>query len=104
MKYNTEYLDVKYALIQGFLRKLPKEVVDISYLIQGKIITVQVVLLEEVLLDEAINKTNEILGFYEIRLKKVFISKEKFNNNKGNWLPESYAWLPNLLFSKAEVL
>ncbi len=103
--YNIEYLEIEYSLMQVFLINIPDNILDISYHSFLKNIEIQVVILEETTIKSTYKKDIEhILEGYTIGINIVFISKEKFNENKGEWLPIYYTWLPNLLFSKAAIL
>ena len=103
--YNIEYLEIEYSLMQVFLINIPDNILDISYHLLLKNIEIQVVILEDTTIKSSYrNDIEHILEGYTIDIKIVFISKEKFNENRGEWLPIYYSWLPNLLFSKAEIL
>lgn len=103
--YNYELINTQYALIEALLFKADKNVLDISYSVEEKRITVQVVLLEGFTLSgERINDIKETLGGYEVLIKELYLTKDQFNENKGEWQPQYYKWLDYLLFSKAEVL
>jgi hypothetical protein len=105
MVSNNEYLEIKYALINAFLLKAPDNIVDISYSVENDTIIIQVVLLEGTDLKQSIyERVENSLKNHEVIIKKVFISKEKFNENKGLWVPRYYNWLTYVLLSKAEVL
>ena len=103
--YNIEYLEIEYSLMQVFLINIPDNILDISYYSLLKNIEIQVVILEDTTIKSTYKKDIEhILEGYTIDVNILFISKEKFNENKGEWLPIYYTWLPNLLFSKAAIL
>ncbi len=105
MKYNTLYINIKYALLEAFMHKASSDILDISYSNEGKTLTIQVVLLEETnLSDEVKKKVKNNLSEFDIKLNELHISKERFNENKGEWKPKYYNWLEHLLFSKAEAL
>lgn len=105
MEYNLDYINVHYALLKAFMHYASSKILDISYSIEGPKIIIQVVLLSSEGLPEAFNKrANEYLPDFEIIIKEVFLTKEKFNENRGEWEPKNYGWLENVLFSKAEVL
>jgi hypothetical protein len=105
MTYNTAYIDVHYALGKAFLYMAQANVVDISYSNENDKIVIQVVVLEGTKLD-LVTKASVFssLPGYAIEIKEMTITKEKFNEHKGDWRPTYYSWLPYLLFSKAEVL
>jgi hypothetical protein len=105
MKYNTHYLDIKYALINAFLVNADKALLDISYEFEEDKIKVQVVLIDGSNRDYSFKeKVKEHFSNWQVEVNVLFISKEKFNENKGDWNPKYYKWLKYLLFSKAEVL
>lgn len=105
MKYNTQYLDVKYALIKTFLINADKDLLDVSYDLVNENLKVQVVLIEESNYSNQLTKTiKEYLTDWDVELIVLYVSKVKFNENKGEWNPKAYNWLRYLLFSKAEVL
>lgn len=105
MRYNLDYINVKYALISCFLFDADKNILDVSYSVYGKSMTIQVVLLEGfVLSNERIDKIRTELAGFDIRFREIWLSKERFNDGKGDWQPQLYKWLDHLLFSKVEVL
>lgn len=103
MKYNKEFLDIKCELIKCFLIEADKNILDISFNIQMDKIEIQVVLL----VGNSISKDKRgcieaSLNSFEIIIREIYLSKEKFNENKGDWLPINYKWLDYLLFTKSE--
>lgn|SRR5690554_1272180 len=103
--FNVEYINIQYALISSFLIKADKNILDISYGVDEKKITIQVVLLEGfTLTQERIDNVKERLFSFDVVITELHITKEQFNENKGDWQPQYYKWLDYLLFSKAEVL
>lgn len=91
--------------MEAFLFKADKSVLDISYNIAEKQITIQVVLLEGFTLpQESIENVKKSLVSFEIVITELYLTKEQFNESKGEWLPQYYKWLDYLLFSKAEVI
>jgi hypothetical protein len=103
--YNHELIDTQYALIEVFLFKADKSVLDISYSIADKQITIQIVLLERCSLSqESIENVKEKLSSFDVIIKELYLTKKQFNKSKGEWQPQYYRWLDYLLFSKAEVL
>jgi hypothetical protein len=103
--YNHELIEIHYTLIEVFLINFQKEILDISYSINGREIYVQVVLLENFILQaETKEKLYQKLVGFDIVLKDLYITKEMFNESKGDWLPIHYNWLEYLLFSKSEIL
>ena len=105
INYNYELINTQYALIEALLFKANKNVLDISYSVEEKKITIQVVLLEGFSLSrERIENVKENLGDFKVLIKELSLTKEQFNENKGEWQPQYYKWLDYLLFSKAEVL
>jgi len=104
MKYNFDYINLKYNLISCFLIKADKSVLDISYSITDKQITFQVVLLEGfVLSQERIENVKRRLAGFNVVITQIYLTKEQFNESKGEWQPRYYKWLDYLLFSKAEI-
>lgn len=105
MDYNIQYIDTKYTLINTFLVDLTDNVLDISYSINGKRLIIQIVLLQGTDLPGNVRERIMLrLSEFEIVLNEIYIDKEKFNQNKGEWAPVHYQWLDYLLFSKAEAL
>lgn len=105
MEYNLDYINLKCTLINCFLFKADKNILDISYSINEKEITIQVVLLEGFSLSqERADNVKERLSIFDVVFTEQYITKEQFNENKGEWQSKYYKWLDNLLFSKAEVL
>jgi hypothetical protein len=105
MEYSINYINLKYALITCFLFKADKAVLDISYGVSGKKLTIQVVLLEGFTLShERIDDIRERLASYEIVITEIYLTKEQFNETKSEWKPQYYKWLDYLLFSKTDVL
>lgn len=96
---------MKYALMQVFMFKADKSVLDISYSVNEKNLTIQVVLLEGYTLsnEKIDNIKNSLIGF-DVVIKEFYLTKEQFNESKGEWLPKYYEWLDYLLISKAEAL
>jgi hypothetical protein len=104
-EYNVEYINIHYALISSFLIKADKNVLDISYSINEKKITIQVVLLEGFTLSqERTDNVKETLSNFDVVITELYLTKEQFNDSKGEWQPRYYKWIGYLLFSKAEVL
>ncbi|MCZ2101155.1 MAG: hypothetical protein LC107_06425 [Chitinophagales bacterium] len=105
IEYNVEYINTHYALISSFLIKADKNVLDISYNVDEKKMTIQVVLLEGFTLSkERTDNVKERLSGFEVVITELYLTKDQFNENKGEWQPRYYKWLDYLLFSKAEVL
>lgn len=105
MSYNFKMIDIQYALINVFLIDAEENIVDISYSIESDEIKIQIVILEGTDIEETtIQKARENIEEFKIVIIKKIISKEKFNENRGNWQPSNYNWLSHPLFSKAEVL
>ena len=105
MDYNIQYIDVKYTLINTFLIGLSDNILDISYSLNGKKLIIQTVLLQGTDLPKKVKEQIKLkLIEFDIVLNEVFISKEEFNQNKGEWAPIHYQLLDYLLFSKAERL
>lgn len=105
MEYNIEYIDREYALMNIFLIDAQRNVLDVSYSITDTNLVIQIILLDGSRVPDAImQKTKESFPSYNVTIKQQYISKEKYNENVGDWSPKYYEWLDNLLFSKAEVL
>lgn len=105
MEYNIDYINLKYNLISCFLFKADKAILDISYSVNKKDLTIQVVLLKGFTLShEKINDVKKSLVGFETVITEIYLTKEQFNESKGEWQPQYYKWLDYLLFSKSEVL
>lgn len=105
MEYNVDYLNAHYGLITVFLINADKYILDISYNRIATKISIQVVLLNGNNLSEKMKDLlPEVLPGFEFSIEEIHLSKEQFNENKGDWRPLHYQWLEHLLFSKAEVL
>lgn len=103
--YNYEFINVQYSLIEVFLIKADKNILDISYSVAEKHIAIQIVLIEgSVLPRERIDSLKKALGDFSIFITELYLTKEQFNESKGEWQPKYYTWLDYLLFSKAEIL
>jgi hypothetical protein len=103
--YNYELINTQYALMEVFLFKAGKPVLDISYSIDEKKLTIQIVLLEGFNLPpKRIVDIKERLLNFDVVIKELYLTKEQFNESKGEWQPQYYKWLNYLLFSKAEAL
>lgn len=103
--YNYEYINTQYALMEIFMLKADKNILDISYSVDDKKIAIQVVLLEGFTLSkERTDNVKERLSSFDVVITELHLTKEQFNENKGDWQPQYYKWLDYLLFSKAEVL
>jgi hypothetical protein len=104
MKYNENFLDINYSLIRVFLLDVKPNIIEISYSVIPNIITVQIVLLENTILEESskINVTQE-LADYAVEFNLIHISRETYNLNKGSWQPIAYNWLANVILSKSEI-
>lgn len=106
MNYNTEYLDVHYGMMNAFMIDASPFLLDVSYSKEGKRVTIQLVLVDGAIVSDELflEKLKANLISYEICVKKVYLTKEKFNESKGGWRPKYYEWLENLLFSKSEAI
>jgi len=105
MEYNLDYINVHYSLLKTFLQNANSELLDISYNRNDLKIVLQIVLLGEESLPEEFNKkANRYLASFDITISEIHLTKEQYNESKGEWQPKYYAWLENVLFSKAEVL
>lgn len=105
INYNENYLNIHYLLITTFLIKVDKNILDISYSIDEDKITIQVVIIEKSNVSEGIkNKLKNQFSSFDINIIEFPLSKDKFNENKGDWSPKYYQWLDYVLFSKAEII
>lgn len=105
MNYNTDYINVKYALLSIFLINADRNILDISYDVCSTNIKIQVVLLNgEKLSSEIIKRVKRNLPEFVIHILELSITKEQFNETKGEWTPKYYTWLNYSLLSKAEIL
>ena len=105
VKYNIDYIDLKYNLIKCFLINIDENILDVSYRMDGNKITIQIVLLKEHTLSKKIkNNVQNILSKYDVNLNEVYISKDQFNETINEWEPKYYKWLDYLLFSKTEII
>ena len=105
MKYNLDYLTIKYALIKSFLIKANVNLLDISYSVDSRIIAIQVVALGDSITSDLLkDDVKRFLTGFEIEVVVLSLSKEKFNESSGQWMPKYYQWKEEVLFSKAEAL
>lgn len=105
MSNTKRFLKVKLNLIDLFLLNMEVDIIDISYDFDRENIDIQIVLLEGSILENSrYEKLNHLLNDYTIKVKTIFVTKDLFNEGKGEWLPCGYKWLSNVLFSKAEIL
>ncbi len=105
MKYNTDYINIMYSLMNVFMINASDNIFDISYNVNGAEINIQVVLKTGTVLRSELEKVAyNLLPTYKIGITVLYLTKEQFNENHGEWNPKYYQWLDNLLFSKAEVL
>jgi hypothetical protein len=103
--YNLEYINTHYALMEIFLTKTDKSILDISYSIEEKKLRIQIVLLKGSLLSkEIVGEIKNKFDRYELDIVEINLTKEEYNENRGEWQPKYYEWLEYLLLSKAEVL
>jgi hypothetical protein len=105
MSMNIEYIHLKYKLLKAFMIDAYENILDVSYTVDKGEIIIQIVLLKgsgfPIELD---GKLNNVLEGKRYSLIEIYISKENFNETKGDWNPTHYNWLENVLFSKAELL
>lgn len=105
MQYHIQYINLKFDLINCFLLKADKPFLDISYSIDEKKLTIQVVMLQGYTLSqERIDSIKGTLVGLDVDIIELYLTKDQFNGSKGEWYPRLYKWLDYLLFSKAEVL
>lgn len=103
--YDLEYIDTHFILMEVFLFKANKNLLDVSYYKNEKKIVIQVVMLKGYYLsNEIIVKIRESLSSFDVEISELQLTKEEYNENRGEWLPIHYKWLDYMLFSKAEVL
>ena len=77
----------------------------ISYNLDGHQIFIQVVLLDKFTLSqERIEIIKEKLFDFDVTITELHLTKDQFNESKGEWQPQYYNWLDFLLLSKAEAL
>lgn len=99
------FLEIKLNLIDLVLLDMPVDVIDISYDFDRDNINIQIVLLKGSILEKSrYEKLNYFFKDYTVKIKTIFISRDFFNERRGEWLPHGYTWLSNILFSKAEIL
>lgn len=105
MKYDLEYLNLHYELLRVFLIDTEKSILDISYCKEESILNVQVIMLEGHELDNNYFQKLEI-AFPKLvcKIHIVYLTKDEFNEDKGNWRPTKYNWLKHVLFAKAEII
>jgi hypothetical protein len=78
-------------------------VLYISYNVQDFTLEIQVILLEGSNLSKEVKvNIRDRLSHFKIEIIELHLTKEKFNENIGEWQPKYYKWLNYLLFSKAE--
>jgi hypothetical protein len=105
MKHNNDYINITYALMQVFLIDAERNLVDVSYSFEGNYLTLQIVLTENTTLSKnTSDKINSILNSHIVIMNVLHISKNKFNESLGEWLPKEYSWLKYLLFSKSYLI
>ena len=103
--YNYDFVNLHYSLIKIFLVKMDKNILDISYGVDSKKITIQIVFLKGYTLSqERIASVKESLVGFDVVVIELYLTKEQFNNIEGEWLPQYYKWLKYLLFSRAKEL
>jgi hypothetical protein len=103
--FNYKYINTHFELMEAFLFKAGKCVLDISYRVAENQIIIQVVLLKGFVLSlERIENVKKKLVDFDVDITELYLTKEQFNESKGDWPPQYYKWLNYLLFSKAEVL
>ena len=105
MRYNTKYNNLRYSLMSAFMLNASKDLLDVSYTASDSEIMIQIVLLRGTTDFGTIRKDiAEMLPEYSIEIREVWLTKEQFNENKGEWIPIYYSWLDSVLFCKAEVI
>lgn len=105
MRYNDEYINFKYALAKLFLSKANKNILDISYSLNDTEVNIQIVLLEDIEISKIFQQTiDNDLRKFTFNIHEVYLTKDQYNESKGEWNPKYYKWLDNVLFSKGEAL
>jgi len=105
MKYDNKYNNLQYSLMSAFMLNASRDLLDVSYTVSDSEILIQIVLLEGTADFGTIRKdVSEMLPEYSIEIREVLLTKEQFNENKGEWIPIYYSWLDSVLFCKAEVI
>lgn len=99
----NEYLMVKTKLINLFLSQMVREILDISYEYDKKHLKLQIVLLKGYELHNIARDIENSFQNFTVDIEFVYLTKDEFNSNKGNWLPAKYEWLLHVLYSKAEI-
>ena len=104
IEYET-YINIKVNLINTLLVKLPRNILDISFNYERESLTLQFVLLSGTFLEDSfVEKVDNSFKSYNVTKNIIYISREKYNENIGGWIPSGYTWLKYNLYSKAEVL
>jgi len=103
VKFDFDLVGVKYSLIACFLFEADTNILDISYSVEDRNLTLQVVLLAGFTLPkERMDSVKGKLTDFNIELRELHLTRDQFNENKGAWRPTHYEWLDHLLFTKAE--
>ncbi|WP_163215066.1 hypothetical protein [Bacteroides sp. 519] len=98
-------VSIKRKLINIFLLEMPRNIVDISYEYNDVSLNIQIVLLDKTDLDKTYeNILREEFDHFVVNVTILYIAKDAFNKNIGEWLPSEYNWLSNVLYSKAEII
>ena len=85
--------------------KADKNILDISYSVSENRIAIQFVLLiGSTMSKERVDILKKELATFDIGITEIYLTKEQFNESKGEWQSHYYSWLDYLLFSKAEIL
>jgi len=91
--------------MSAFMLNASRDLLDVSYTASDSEIMIQIVLLKGTTDFGTIRRDiAEILPEYSIEITEVWLTKEQFNENKGEWIPKYYSWLEFVLFCKAEVI
>lgn len=105
MKDIIKYVSLKNQLINIFLKHMKRNILDISYEYETNTIILQIVMEEQSFLDKSyMEMIDKELKDYIVNVNTIYVSKDEFNKNKGNWAPMGYKWLSHVLYSKNEIL
>jgi hypothetical protein len=105
MNYNKPYIDLRYALINSFLINAKVNLLDLSYSIDGNLITIQIGYLDGTAceFDEMINKFKSYVNDFEVMTVFLAISKNDFNAEAVEEFT-IYKRLESAFFVKSELL
>lgn len=99
---HKQVLEICCALIEIFLIDADKNVLDISYNVQGNTVTIQVVMLTgSTLSTEKVGLVRKKIQNANVEITERYLTKDQFNQDRGDWCI-AYDRLDHVLFSKAE--